>query len=255
MSLLGPTRHPTSTVIKGSVDASLSANLPASPAIGDIWIISVAGDFQNDALVSPANYDFTIGDAILWDGTNWLVRESGDDSLKTTLNLSDLASASTARTNLDVYSTTETDNAIDTDIATHNGVTTAHGISAFGSTLVDDADAATARATLGIDSVVMNWIAAPASPSTAVSKRGYLIDTTSATYALTLPATPSVGDMVGISDFAGNSATNNITVGRNSTKIDGAAEDLVINIDKVSIILVYTGATIGWQITYATQVI
>ena len=152
MSLLGPTRHPTSTVIKGSVDASLSANLPASPAIGDIWIISVAGDFQNAALVSPANYDFTIGDAILWDGTNWLVRESGDDSLKTTLNLSDVSNVATARTNLAVYSTTETDNAIDTDIATHNGVTTAHGISAFGSTLVDDADAATARATLDVQS-------------------------------------------------------------------------------------------------------
>ena len=35
-------------------------------------------------------------------------------------------------------------------IATHNSVTTAHGISAFGATLVDDADAATARTTLGL---------------------------------------------------------------------------------------------------------
>ena len=34
-------------------------------------------------------------------------------------------------------------------IATHNAITTAHGISAFGATLVDDADAATARTTLG----------------------------------------------------------------------------------------------------------
>jgi hypothetical protein len=254
-------------VLRGQVDASLAANLPASPATGDRWTISVAGTFQNDALISPASYSFTVNDGIEWNGTNWLARESGSDvwiTGGTITGITDLAvadggtgasDAATARTNLAVYSTTETDNAIDTDIATHNGVTTAHGISSFGATLVDDADAVTARTTLGIDSVILNWIAAPASPSTAVSKRGYLIDTTSATYALTLPATPSVGDMVGISDFAGNSATNNITVGRNSTNIDGAAEDLVINIDKVSIILVYTGATIGWQITYATQVI
>ena len=152
MSLLGPTRHPTSTVIKGSVDASLAANLPTSPAIGDIWIISVAGDFENSATVSPQNYDFTIGDAILWDGTNWLVRESGDDSLKTTLNLSDVSNVATARTNLDVYSKSETDNEIDTDIATHAALIQTHGISAFGSTLVDDADAATARTTLDVQS-------------------------------------------------------------------------------------------------------
>ncbi len=35
-------------------------------------------------------------------------------------------------------------------VATHNAVTTAHGISAYGATLVDDADAATARTTLGL---------------------------------------------------------------------------------------------------------
>lgn len=35
-------------------------------------------------------------------------------------------------------------------ISTHNGVTTAHGISSYGASLVDDADAAAARGTLGL---------------------------------------------------------------------------------------------------------
>ena len=93
---------------KGSIDASLAANLPANPFIGDTYIISVAGDFEDDALLSPVSYPLTVGDSIVWDGTNWLARESGDDSLKTSLNLSDLASAATARTNLGVDSSAET---------------------------------------------------------------------------------------------------------------------------------------------------
>lgn len=40
--------------------------------------------------------------------------------------------------------------AVAADLATHESGTTEHGISAFGATLVDDADAATARATLGV---------------------------------------------------------------------------------------------------------
>src|SRR6056300_1579449 len=37
-----------------------------------------------------------------------------------------------------------------TSLSTHEGLTQAHGISSFGATLVDDADASTARTTLGL---------------------------------------------------------------------------------------------------------
>ena len=38
------------------------------------------------------------------------------------------------------------------DVSSHAALTQVHGISAFGATLVDDADAATARATLDVQS-------------------------------------------------------------------------------------------------------
>jgi len=48
------------------------------------------------------------------------------------------------------------DSAVDlakaSDLTTHTGSTTAHGISTFGASLVDDADAAAARTTLGLSS-------------------------------------------------------------------------------------------------------
>jgi len=44
---------------------------------------------------------------------------------------------------------------------------------------------------------------------TAVSKVGYFVDTTSSAITVTLPATPSAGDIVGLVDYAGTFDTNN----------------------------------------------
>jgi len=85
--------------------------------------------------------------------------------------------------------------------------------------------------------------------TTAAAGNGYLVDCSSAAVTLTLPLSPSVGDTVAIADHTGNAATNNITVGRNGVNIDAQAEDLVIDVSKSSIELVYSGATVGWAIT------
>jgi hypothetical protein len=56
---------------------------------------------------------------------------------------------------------------------------------------------------------------------TAVSGVGYFCDTSSAAFTVTLPASPSVGDIVAIKDWSSTAATNNITIGRNGQKIEG----------------------------------
>jgi len=51
---------------------------------------------------------------------------------------------------------------------------------------------------------------------------------------------------VRILDYAGTADTNNITIARNSEKIMGAAEDLVVAVERASIGLVYADSTQGW---------
>ena len=80
---------------------------------------------------------------------------------------------------------------------------------------------------------------------TAVKMEGYLINTGSAVTA-TLPASPVIGQEVRLIDATGQAATNNITVARNSEKIQGVAENLTISTNRAAICLVYYNSTHGW---------
>ena len=84
---------------------------------------------------------------------------------------------------------------------------------------------------------------------TVAANDRYFIDTTSAAQTVTLPASPQTGDQVSLVDLAGTFDTNNLTVGRNSLKIMGLSEDLVISTEDAGVQLVYTGATYGWKLT------
>jgi len=82
---------------------------------------------------------------------------------------------------------------------------------------------------------------------TAVSGNGYFVNTTSGAITVTLPATPSGGDIVALQDYAGTWGTNNVTIGRNGSNIGGAAVDPTLSTSDQSITLVYVDSTRGWQ--------
>jgi len=77
--------------------------------------------------------------------------------------------------------------------------------------------------------------------TTATKDNHYYLN--GATLTLTLPASPTVGDEVRLSEVAGNT---NCIVGRNSSNIMGAAEDLTIDSAYLVLSLRYVDATIGW---------
>jgi hypothetical protein len=87
-----------------------------------------------------------------------------------------------------------------------------------------------------------------ADPNPAVSGVGYFADTTSSAFTVTLPAAPSAGDIVALSDYTGTFVTNNLTVGRNGSNIRGSATDLVLNVNNQTVTLIYVDATEGWNV-------
>ncbi len=90
------------------------------------------------------------------------------------------------------------------------------------------------------------WQAVKTSNFTASAGQGVFCNTTSAAFTLTLPASPSIGDEVSFVDYAGTFDTNNLTIGRNSSKIHGAEEDLTVSVERAANTLVFTDSTQGW---------
>ena len=79
--------------------------------------------------------------------------------------------------------------------------------------------------------------------TTAEAGKGYIIDTSSATHTINLPASPSAGDTVAVIQSGGNT----VTIDRNGSNINSSATNKTL-VDKASTTLVYTSsATVGWQ--------
>lgn len=76
--------------------------------------------------------------------------------------------------------------------------------------------------------------------------RGYFVDTSSSAVTATLPASPTAGDTVRFIDLSATFDTNNLTVARNSKKIQGDASDLTVATERAGLALVFSGDTQGW---------
>jgi hypothetical protein len=85
---------------------------------------------------------------------------------------------------------------------------------------------------------------------TATAGVGYFVDTaTTGAVAVTLPASPTAGDVIGVSDYANNFETANCTLNRNGSNIAGQAVNGTLSTDGVAVTLVYVDATKGWIVT------
>ena len=87
---------------------------------------------------------------------------------------------------------------------------------------------------------------AKTAPFTGVSGNGYFVNTTCGAVTVTLPATPTAGDIISIKDYARTAGTNAINFCRNGSKMDGSCASTGITTNGESTTLIYVDGTQGW---------
>ena len=81
---------------------------------------------------------------------------------------------------------------------------------------------------------------------TASVNEGYFCNTTSASFIVTLPASPSAGDVIGLKDYADTFDTNKLELNANGNKIQGSTTNFDITVEGTAAILLYVDSTKGW---------
>lgn len=99
----------------------------------------------------------------------------------------------------------------------------------------------------GGSSSALTWNIA-SSNATMSANNGYFVDTSIAAKTMTLPTVATLGDTIRINDLAGTFSTNNLTIARNGHKIQGVADDLLVDANQTSFGLVYSNSTYGWKV-------
>jgi hypothetical protein len=88
---------------------------------------------------------------------------------------------------------------------------------------------------------------AKTAPFTGVSGNGYFVNTTCGAVTVTLPSSPSAGDIISVADYSNTWNTNNVTLCKNGSKIGGVCANANLSTQGQSITLVYVDATEGWK--------
>ena len=138
------------------------------------------------------------------------------------------------------FSGTETNSGQLEMIAMNNGWKGSYSIESTG-----DTTWARLEASSGVlSNVLSGWAIKTAHYGMSTGDR-IIADSVGGSFNVTLPASPAVNDMVEVWD-AGSAATNNITVDRNGTNIEGVAANQLINVNRVKITFRYYDASVGW---------
>ena len=82
---------------------------------------------------------------------------------------------------------------------------------------------------------------------TAANGEGYFCNTQAGAFNITLPSSPTAGDIVALKDYNGTFSTNNLTIDRNGSPLNGASSNFALSTNFTSMTLVYVDGTEGWM--------
>ena len=178
-----------------------------------------------DAMNAEANMTFDGSVLSVTGNVNASSTFNGSGAGLTTLNASNVSSGTLNNARLSAVP----NSALDNSSITINGTTIALGSSG-------DIVAGT------------EWQAVTSTNVTATASQGIFMNSTGGPKTVTLPSSPTIGDEVSVIDYAGTSETNNITIGRNGSNIQGSATDFTLATNRGSVTFVYSDGTQGWLI-------
>jgi hypothetical protein len=90
------------------------------------------------------------------------------------------------------------------------------------------------------------WQAVQTSSFTATANYAYPVNTSSGPVYVTLPASPTIGQQISITDYAGTFAGNNCIINPNGGKISGSSANAVLATSREGASIVYVDSTQGW---------
>ena len=184
--------------------------------------------------LASGNQTPAISDGAASDGRNKVIKLTGTLSANRSLIFPD----SCEKTYLVIDGTTRSSSHYTITIKTSSGTGVAMPVGSTMLVIVDGTNV--------ITGITQKGYVTTTSAYTAVNGDQVIVDTSAAAVTVTLPASPAVGNEVHFLDGKLSFNSNNLTIGRNSSKIHGAEEDLTVAVERAANTLVFTDSTQGW---------
>ncbi len=86
------------------------------------------------------------------------------------------------------------------------------------------------------------------SNTTATANTGYIANTSAGSFTLIMPESPAVGESVAIIDGTESFKRNGLTISGGIELIEGRSDNLILNVDRASVLFRFIGSTYGWKV-------